>query len=331
VDANIYVKCEWFSPTGSLKDRIYLRMMEKAEKDGKLKKGMTILECSTGNAGISCAFVSAVKGYKCCIVMPEGMSDERKSMIRAYGAELILTPGGEADVDIALQEMESLKYSDPEKYFVPGQFTNQQNMLAHYYTSGPEIWEQTHGLVDAYVATQGTGGQITGIGKYLREKNKNIMLFAVEPEECKLLSNKEWGPHKIEGIGDGFIPEVFDISQLNGIVTVHSDEAIDMAKRLSMKEGVFCGLSSGANVVACIRVAKRFPDLRHIVTFINDTGQRYFSTELCGEKAKHIESPKEVHHIDRSSMEKLEKYRSGWIIIRSEKRTQGKKVVCKEE
>src|ERR1044072_1453726 len=172
----IMVKLEYFSPSGSLKDRIYLNMIEKAEKRGDLKAGMTILECSTGNAGIACSFIAAVKGYSCIIIMPEGMSEERKKMDMAYGTEMVYTPGGESDVDLALQRLEEIRRQDPSKYWVPAQFDNPDNIKAHYKTPGPEIWEQTRGKMDAYVATQGTGEQLTGIGRYLRKHNKKVKL-----------------------------------------------------------------------------------------------------------------------------------------------------------
>jgi cysteine synthase A len=314
VKPEILVKVEYFSPSGSLKDRIYLNMIEKAEKRGELKKGMTILECSTGNAGIACSFVAAVKGYPCIIVMPEGMSEERKKMDVAYGTEMVYTPGGESDVDLALERLEEIRRRNPKKYWVPSQFDNPDNIEAHYKTTGPEIWEQTGGKIDAYVGTQGTGGQLTGIGRYLRKQAPRVRLYAGEPAECPLLSRREWGEHKIEGIGDGFVPRDLDLSLLDGIVTIESDEAIDMARRLAKEEGIFCGISSGANVVAALKVAKRHPEMRRIVTMICDSGQRYFSTELCG-SPKHVESPEREHPIDDYTKQQLDKYQSRWEII----------------
>ncbi len=310
----LLVKLEYFSPSGSLKDRIYLNMVEKAERRGELKPGMTILECSTGNAGIACAFIAAVKGYPCIIVMPEGMSEERKKMDIAYGAEMIYTPGGESDVDLALQRLEEIRRRDPEKYWVPSQFDNPDNIEAHYRTTGPEIWEQTGGRLDAYVATQGTGGQLTGIGRFLRKQKPKLKLYAAEPAECPLLARQEWGKHKIEGIGDGFVPRDLDLSLLDGIVTVKSDEAVAMAKRLAREEGIFCGISSGANVVAAMKVAERHPEMRRIVTMICDSGQRYFSTELC-DSPKHVQSPEREHPMDDYTREQLNKYHSRWEII----------------
>ncbi|MEN3332535.1 MAG: cysteine synthase [Blastocatellia bacterium] len=314
VKTEICVKLEYFSPSGSLKDRIYLNMIERAERRGDLKPGMTILECSTGTAGIACSFVAAVKGYPCIIVMPDGMSEERKKMDVAYGTEMVYTPGGESDVDLALQKLEEIRQQDTARYWVPSQFDNPDNIKAHYKTTGPEIWEQTRGKIDAYVATQGTGGQLTGIGRYLRKHNKKVKLYAGEPAECPLLSKRAWGEHKIEGIGDGFVPRDLDLSLLSGVITITSDEAIEMARRLSREEGIFCGISSGANVVAAIKLAKRHPKMKRIVTMICDTGQRYFSTELCG-SPKHVQSPERDHPMDDYTREQLDKYQSTWEII----------------
>ncbi len=314
VTPEILVKLEYFSPSGSLKDRIYLNMIEKAERRGDLKKGMTILECSTGNAGIACSFVAAVKGYRCIIVMPEGMSEERKKIDVAYGAEMVYTPGGESDVDLALARLQEIRKKNPKKYWVPSQFDNPDNIEAHFKTTGPEIWEQAGGRLDAYVATQGTGGQITGIGKFLRKKRPGVKLYAAEPAECPLLAHRTWGEHKIEGIGDGFIPRDLDVGILNGIITIRSDEAIAMARKLAREEGIFCGISSGANVTAAIKLAARHPEMKRIVTMICDSGQRYFSTELCG-SPKHVESPVRDHPMDEYTRAQLDKYHPGWEII----------------
>lgn len=314
VDAEILVKLEYFGPSGSLKDRIYLNMIEKAEQRGDLKPGMTILECSTGNGGIACSFIAAVKGYDCVIVMPEGMSEERKKMDVAYGAHMVYTPGGESDVDLALEKLEHIRRQDPEKYWTPLQFDNPDNIEAHYKATGPEIWEQTRGKLDAYVGTQGTGGQLTGIGRYLRKKKKKIKLYAGEPAECPLLSRRQWGQHKIEGIGDGFVPRDLDLSLLDGIITIKSDEAIEMARRLAREEGIFSGISSGANVVAAIKLARQHLEMKRIVTMICDSGQRYFSTELCG-SPKHVVSLEREHRIDEYTQGELDKYQSGWEII----------------
>ena len=314
IKAGILVKLEWFSPSGSLKDRIYYNMISKAIKRGKLRKGMTILECSTGNAGIGCSFVAAALGYPCIIVMPEGMSEERKKLDIAYGSEMVYTPGGESDVDLALRKLEEIRKIDPKKYFVPAQFENPDNIEAHYATTGPEIWEQTGKKIDAFIMTQGTGGTLTGVGKYIRKRKRSLRLFAVEPAECPLLSRRQWGPHGIEGIGDGFVPRNLELSHLNGIVTTTTGEALDMARRLARSEGIFCGISSGSNVAAAIKLAKKHPELKTIVTLICDTGQRYFSTDLCG-SPKHVEIPEREHPMDDYTRKQLDRYQTKWEII----------------
>ncbi|MBI2178261.1 MAG: PLP-dependent cysteine synthase family protein [Candidatus Tectomicrobia bacterium] len=314
VAPEIFAKIEWYSPSGSLKDRIYYNMISKAEERGNLRPGMTILECSTGNAGIACAFVAAVKGYPCIVVMPEGMSDERKKLMRAYGAELVFTPGGESDVDLSLRKLEEIRASNVDDYWVPAQFDNLDNNEAHYLTTGPEIWEQLEGRVDAVVASQGTGGWVSGVGKCIRERNPKALLFAVEPEECPLLSRRGWGPHGIEGIGDGFVPKALDLSLLNGIVTTTTEESVEMARRLAREEGIFCGISSGCNVAAAVKLARAHPELGRVVTNINDTGQRYFTTALCGEE-KHVEIPERDHGLDPYSAAALSKYAADWEII----------------
>jgi cysteine synthase A len=315
INADVFGKIEWFSPTGSLKDRIYYEMITNAIKDGDLKPRMEILETSTGNAGIACSFVGRLLGYKVTVVMPEGMSEERKKIIRAYGADLVFTPGAESDVDLCLKKTAELKKKHLGRYWEPGQYTNKYNIQAHYKTTGPEIWEQTSGKVDAFIASQGTGGTITGIGKFLREKNPEIKLYALEPTEAPMLAERKWGSHKIEGIGDGFIPRNLDVGMLNGIILTTSEEAISMARRLAMDEGMFCGISSGCNVVGAIKLSRKHPELKAIVTMINDTGQRYFSTELCDEK-KHLEIPEREHPMDDYTIDELDKYQSKWEIIK---------------
>jgi len=310
----IYVKVEWYGATGSLKDRIYLHMFTRAEQRGDLKPGMRVLECSTGNAGIACAWVSAVKGYPCTIVMPEGMSDERKKIMRAYGAELVFTPGGESDVDLSLQKLERIRAAAPDQYWVPGQFDNPDNVETHMLTTGPEIWEQSGGKIDAFVDSQGSGGLLTGVGRYLRRQDPRVRLYAVEPAECALLSRRAWGHHGIEGIGDGFVPRNLDVSILTGIITTTTEESVDVARRLAREEGIFCGISSGCNVAAALKLARRHPDLRTIVTPINDTGQRYFTTPLCGE-AKHVEIPERDHPLDAHTIEQLDRYQAEWEIV----------------
>jgi cysteine synthase A len=310
----VYVKLEWYGPSGSLKDRIYLHMFARAEERGELKPGMHVLECSTGNAGIACAFVSAVKGYPCTIVMPEGMSEERKKIMRAYGADLVFTPGGESDVDLSLQRLDEIRAAGGGRYWVPAQFANADNIDAHYRTTGPEIWEQAGGAVGAFVASQGSGGTLTGVGRYLRERDPGVRLYAVEPEECALLARREWGPHGIEGIGDGFIPENLDVALLTGVITTTTEESLAMARRLAREEGIFCGVSTGCNVAAALKLARRHPGLRSILTMANDTGQRYFSTPLCGE-AKHVEVPAREHPMDPRTRAHLDRYQKGWEIL----------------
>ncbi len=314
IKPQILGKIDYFTPTGSLKDRIYYRMITEALKRGDLKPGMTIIESSTGNAGIACSFVGKMLGYPVIIVMPAGMSEERKMIMRAYGAQIIETPGGESDVDLCLEKVAEIKAAEPGKYWEANQFANPDNIAAHFATTGPEIWEQTGSEVDVFLATQGTGGTLTGIGRYLRKMKPEVKLFAVEPTEAPMLARREWGSHRIEGIGDGFVPRNLDLSILDGIVLTTSDEAIEMGKRLALEEGIFCGISSGSNVAAALKVAQRYSEAGVIVTMINDTGQRYFSTELCGVK-KEIEIPEREHPMDDYTREQLDKYQAGWVII----------------
>ena len=310
----VYLKIEWYGPSGSLKDRIYLHMFDQAEARGELRPGMRVLECSTGNAGIACAFVAAVKGYPCTIVMPAGMSDERKKIMRAYGADLVFTPGGESDVDLSLERLAEIRDGDPQGYWVPGQFDNGDNVEAHYRTTGPEIWEQAGGIVGAFVASQGSGGTLTGVGRLLRERDARARLYAVEPAECALLARREWGPHGIEGIGDGFIPDNLDVSLLAGVITTTTAESVAMARRLAAEEGLFCGISTGCNVAAAVKLARRHPDLASIVTMANDTGQRYFTTALCGED-KHVDVPEREHPMDPKTERELDRYQAKWEIL----------------
>jgi cysteine synthase A len=282
--AAVYGKLEYFGPSGSVKDRILPFIIEEAERRGELRPGMALIEGTTGNTGIATAMVGAAKGYHVIIVMPEGMSVERQETIRAYGAELVLTPGSESDVDLVLEKVGQLKRSRGDLWEV-GQFTNQDNARAHRMTTGPEIWEQTGGRVDAFVASQGTGGTLTGVSACLKERKPDVLCFAVEPAECAILAGRGWGPHRIEGIGDGFIPDVLDLHWVDGVVTVSSEEAIAMARRLAREEGIFCGISSGCNVAACLKLARRYPELRTVVTMINDNGLRYLTTELTGRPA----------------------------------------------
>ncbi len=304
VKPTIVAKIEYFSPSGSVKDRILPFLVSEAERRGDLLPGMSIIEGTTGNTGIATSCVGAAKGYPVVIVMPEGMSDERKKAILAYGAELVLTPGAESDVDLVIDKVKVLKAAAPDKYWEVGQFVNTDNIEAHYRTTGPEIWEQTEGKIGALVLSQGTGGTVTGASKYLKQQNPAIKVFAVEPAECDILSGGSWGAHRIEGIGDGFIPEVLQVEYLDGVVTTTSDEALEMARRLAREEGIFCGISSGCNVAAALKVARRYPDIGMIVTLVNDNGLRYFSTELCGVFSD-PEVPDRTHPISDADKAKL--------------------------
>jgi cysteine synthase len=310
----VFVKLEYYGPSGSLKDRIYLHMFEQAERRAELRPGMEVLECSTGNAGTACAFMAAVKGYACTVVMPEGMSEERKKLIRAYGAQLVFTPGGESDVDLSLRKLETIRVSQPDHYWVPGQFDNPDNVEAHYLTTGPEVWEQTGHRLGAWVVSQGSGGALTGVGRFLREQDAHIRVYAVEPEECAVLVHQQWGAHGIEGIGDGFVPANLDLSLLSGVITVSTDESVATAQRLAREEGIFCGISSGCNVAAALKLARRHSELGSIATLINDTGQRYFSTVLCG-SAKQVDVPEREHVLDPRSVREIAAYREGWEIF----------------
>lgn len=314
VNAEIYGKLEFFNPTGSLKDRIFHEMITQAIERGELEPGMEILEASTGNAGIACAFVGELLGYDVTIVMPDGMSEERRKIMKAYGAEILLTPGAESDVDLCLEKVDEMLEQNPDRFWYADQYTNKDNINAHYKNTGPEIWDQTGGEIDAFLATQGTGGTITGVGKFLKEKNSSVELYAGEPEEAPMLSKREWGAHRIEGIGDGFVPRNLDLSQLTGIFLTSSDEAINMGKRLASEEGVFCGISSGSNVAGAVKLAEQNPDLDTIVTMINDTGQRYYSTALCDVNKK-LEIPEREHPIDEYTLNQLDKYQDDWVIV----------------
>jgi cysteine synthase A len=303
-DAAILAKLEFINPSGSVKDRILPAMVRAAEARGELRPGMALIEGTTGNTGIATAMTGAALGYSVVIVMPAGMSRERQLTMRAYGAEVITTPGGESDVDLVLEKVAELKASNPGQYWEVGQFANQDNVLAHERTTGPEIWEQTAGAVAAVVSAAGTGGTLTGTMRYLKRQNPQVRGYVVEPAECPILSGGTWGPHRIEGIGDGFVPEVLDLDLVDGVITVTSDEAIVMARRLAREEGIFCGISSGCNVAAALKLAQARPDLGTIVTLLSDNGLRYLSTELTGEVA-HLETPEREHELDERSKQAL--------------------------
>lgn len=280
LDREILAKLEFLNPSGSLKDRIARYMVERAERSGELTKDTVIVEATTGNTGIAFAMVAAVKGYKMIVVMPEGMSEERKKTIRAYGADLIFTPGGESDVDLCLKKVDELKKTIP-KVWIPSQFTNIDNVHAHEETTGREIIKQAKRRLDAFVAGVGTGGTLTGIAKAIKREMPNVRIVAVEPSECAVLSGGEKGSHRIEGIGDGFVPEILNISLVDEVITVSDEDAIEMARRLAREEGIFAGISSGANVRAALDIARTLPEGSRIVTLIPDSGMRYLSTDLC--------------------------------------------------
>ncbi len=296
-ELELFGKAEFMNPSGSLKDRILLKILKGAIESGKLRPGMTIVESTTGNTGISTAMLGAHFGFHVLIIIPEGMSEERMKAIRAFGAKIMTIPGAESDVDLAVKRAKELVAFDPGQYFLVNQFNNEANVQAHYETTGPEIWEQTGGKLDAFVAAVGTGGTLTGVGRYLKEQAPNIKVYAVEPTECPVLSKQQWGTHRIEGIGDGFVPSILDLSLLDGVILVSSERAIWTAKRIARDEGLFVGISSGANVEASIRLHERHPELKRVVTVLNDHGFRYFSTLLFGEM-KEISIPERPHVVE---------------------------------
>lgn len=307
VNAEICVKLEYANPSGSLKDRVVREIVEKAENRGDLKPGMILLEGTTGNTGIATCMVGAAKGYQVIIVMPEGMTEERKKIIHAYGAELVLTPGAETDVDLVLQEVENIKQKYGDKVFEIGQFYRQENLNAHYYNTAPEIWEQTAGQLDVFIMCQGTGGTVTGTAKYLKERNPNMKVYISEPKESPILANGKIGPHRIQGIADGLIPEILDLQYIDGIVLISSDEAVATAQEMAKKEGIFCGVSSGCNVAAALKVAEKYPDKKLIVTMVNDNGLRYLSTELCGTPCEKKTLDRE-YALSQEDLDKLAQY-----------------------
>ncbi|UCE62910.1 MAG: cysteine synthase A [Nitrospirota bacterium] len=275
--ATIYGKAEFYNPGGSVKDRICLNMIDEAEREGKLKSGGTIVEPTSGNTGIGLALVSAVRGYKLILVMPEGMSLERASLLSSYGAQLVLTPARDG-MRGAIKEAESILDQNPE-YFMPNQFSNPANPAMHRKTTALEIWEDLEGKIDAFVAAVGTGGTITGCGEIFKERNPSVEIIAVEPEGSPVLSGGEPGPHKIQGIGAGFVPEVLNRSIIDKVMTVSDEEAYQTSKQLAKKEGLLVGISAGANVFTAQKIAaERGPD-QNVVTVLCDTGERYLSIE----------------------------------------------------
>ena len=277
--ARLLVKLEYFNPAGSVKDRVGKAMIEDAERTGRLKPGSVIIEPTSGNTGIGLAAVSAVKGYRMILTMPDTMSVERRNILKAYGAEIVLTPG-EKGMSGAIKKAEELAKEIPDS-FIPGQFDNPVNPRAHMESTGPEIWQDTDGQVDIFVASVGTGGTLTGTGTYLKEKNPRIKVIAVEPSTSAVLSGGSAGPHKIQGIGAGFIPKVLETRVYDEIITVDNEAPFATAKMLARTEGLLTGISSGAALYAAIEVARRPENEgKTIVALLPDSGDRYYSTAL---------------------------------------------------
>mgnify|MGYP004653867523 FL=1 len=280
--ANIYAKLEYFNPAGSVKDRIAKAMINDAEAKGALKPGAVIIEPTSGNTGIGLAAVAASKGYRIILTMPETMSVERRNLLKAYGAELVLTDGAKG-MKGAIAKAEELA-QQIEGGFIPSQFTNSANPTAHFNTTGPEIWEDTDGKVDIFVAGVGTGGTVSGVGKYLKSKNPNVKVVAVEPAGSPVLSKGVAGPHKIQGIGAGFVPETLDTKIYDEIIAVENEDAFATGRTLARKEGLLVGISSGAAVYAATQLAKRPENKgKNIVVLLPDTGDRYLSTPMFAE------------------------------------------------
>ncbi len=279
LEAKILAKLEYFNPAGSVKDRIARAMIDDAEKSGRLKPGSVIIEPTSGNTGIGLASVAAARGYRIIIVMPETMSVERRQLMAAYGAELVLTEGAKG-MKGAIAKAQELA-DETENSFIPGQFVNEANPKAHFETTGPEIYEDTDGGVDIFVAGVGTGGTVTGTGRYLKSKKPEVKVVAVEPETSPVLSQGKAGSHKIQGIGAGFVPDVLDTSVYDEIIPVADNDAFETGRLIGRKEGVLVGISSGAAVYAAIQLAKRPENKgRNIVVLLPDTGDRYLSTPL---------------------------------------------------
>ena len=275
---NIFAKAEYLNPGGSIKDRVAKHMIEQAETSGVLKSGMTIMEPTSGNTGIGIALVGVQKGYRVVIVMPENMSEERKKIVLALGAELILTKA-EDSIGGSVAKVESLKAKDSSIY-VPQQFENPHNPQIHYLSTASEIWEQMNGSVDIFVSGLGSGGTLEGVGKFIKERNPKAKIIAVEPKNVSALLGHEPGLHKIQGIGDGFIPKVLDVNLIDEVVQVTDEDAVNKSRELAKIQGILVGTSSGANVWASIKMAQKYGQDKHIVTILPDRVERYFSTSL---------------------------------------------------
>lgn len=279
LEARLLAKLEYFNPAGSVKDRIAKEMIEQAERDGKLKEGSTIIEPTSGNTGIGLAAIAAAKGYRLIIVLPETMSVERRNIIKAYGAELVLSDGSKG-MKGAIAKAEELHKEIPDS-FIPEQFENPANPAAHRKTTGPEIWADTDGEVDAFVAGVGTGGTITGVGEFLKSKKADVKIVAVEPATSAVLSTGQAGAHKIQGIGAGFVPNTLNTEIYDEIIPVSNEDSFALGKEIAKEEGVLVGISSGAALYAAIQVAKR-PEFKGktVVALLPDSGDRYYSTDL---------------------------------------------------